>query len=100
MELDNILGVMNATALTIAALMAALVILPVGRDSVGDKRAWLLLIGLCLMLAVRAVLKLMEPVWIQAVRALLGIGAGILFPWIAWKLYGDIRHKAEPRKIG
>ncbi|HTN42416.1 MAG TPA: hypothetical protein VMN77_01300 [Nitrospiria bacterium] len=100
MDLENIIGVMNATALTIAALTAALVILPVGQDSVGDKRVWMMLIGLCLILAVRAVLQIMDSVWIQEVCALLGIGAGILIPWMAWKLHGDIRHKAESRKTG
>ncbi|MBI3595994.1 MAG: hypothetical protein HY203_02440 [Nitrospirae bacterium] len=100
MGLESVIGVINVTALTIVVLMVALVILPVGQDIVGDKRNWLLLIGLCVMLAVRTVLKFMEPAWIQAVRALLGIGAGILFPWIVWKLYRDIRPEAESEKTG
>lgn len=100
MELENVIGVINVTALMIVGLMAALVILPVGRDIVGDKRNWLLLIALCMMLAVRAFLQLMEPVWIQSVRALLGIGAAILFPWIVWKLYRGIPSKAKSEKTG
>ena len=100
MALENIIGVMNVAALTIAALTAALVILPGDRDIVGEKRNWGLLIGLCVMLAVRAVLQFMEAVWIQAVGALIGIGAGIFFPWVVWKLYDDLRQKAESRETG
>jgi len=100
MELESVIGVINVTALMIVVLMVPLVILPVGQDIVGAKRNWLLVIGLCMMLAVRAVLKLMEPAWIQAVRALLGIGAAILFPWIVRKLHRGIRPKAESERTG
>ena len=100
MELDDVIGAINVGALTVAGLMIVLVILPVKQDIVGDKRSWVLLIALCMILAVRAVLKLMEPPWIQAVRALLGIGAAILFPWIAGKLYRGILAKADPEKTG
>jgi DMSO/TMAO reductase YedYZ heme-binding membrane subunit len=100
MDLVGIIGVINVTALMIAGVMVALVILPIGKDIVGDKRNWVLLIGLCMMLAVRGVLKQMEPAWIQVVRALLGIGAAILFPWVLWKLYRGIRPKPESEKTG
>jgi DMSO/TMAO reductase YedYZ heme-binding membrane subunit len=100
MEPESVIGVINATALMIVVLMIALVVFPVGKDIVGDKRNWVLLIGLCMMVAVRAILKLMEPAWVQAVRAILGIGAAILFPWIVWKLYRGIRPKAESEKTG
>jgi len=100
MELESVIKVINVTALIIVVLMIALVVFPVGKDIAGDKRNWLLLIGLCMMLAVRAVLQLMEPAWTQAVRALLGIGAAILFPWIVWKLYRGIRPIADSEKTG
>jgi len=100
MELEGVIGAITVTELTIAVLMVALVILPAGQDIVGDKRNWLLLIVLCMILAVRAVLKLVEPPWVQAVGALLGIGAAILFPWIVWKLYRGIRPKIESQKTG
>ncbi|HET6465567.1 MAG TPA: hypothetical protein VFH55_08180 [Nitrospiria bacterium] len=100
MELEGVIGAINVTALTVAAVMVALVILPVGQDIVGDKRNWWLLIGLCMILAVQAVLKPVEPPWVQAVRALLGIGAAILFPWIVWKIYRGIRPKTQTEKTG
>ena len=100
MELGSVIGVINVTALMIVVLMIALVVFPIGQDLVGDKRNWVLLIGLCMMLAIRAILNLMEPAWVQAVRALLGIGAAILFPWVVWKLYRGIRPKGESEKTG
>ena len=100
MELAGVIEAINVTALTIAMLMVALVILPVGQDIVGDKRNWLFVIGLCMIWAVRSVLKWVEPPWIQAVGALLGIGAAILFPWIVWKIYRGIRPKTQTEKTG
>ncbi|HUK55248.1 MAG TPA: hypothetical protein VLY20_01155 [Nitrospiria bacterium] len=100
MRLEAIIAVMNVTVLMVAVLMVALVILPLGRDVVGHKRNWVWLMSLCVLLAVRAVLEFTEPAWIEGVRSLLGIGVAILFPWILWKRYRDIRHGAESEKTG
>ncbi|MBI3609298.1 MAG: hypothetical protein HY204_01180 [Nitrospirae bacterium] len=95
MRPDRIIDIMNVTALIIAALMVALVILPAERDIVGNKRSWCLFMMLCVMLAARAVIDFLGPVWEQASRMLLEIGAGILFPWVLWEIYRDTRLKAR-----
>lgn len=100
MEPESLIDVINVAALMTAALMIAVAFLPDGQGSVGEKRNGQLLILLCVTLAVRVVLQSAEPVWVQEVRSLLGISAGILLPWIVWRLCRDIRPKTESEKTG
>jgi hypothetical protein len=100
MCLESMMAILGITALSVAGLMVILVNWPAEKYSVGHQRKSSLLVLLCALLILRAAGRALGPDWARTIHVLIGIGAGILFPWMLWILYKEARRKTDLEKLG